>query len=198
MLMGYPCGFTTMVNVHDGKCACYTGITDDIKITYQKCTICAKHARTIQKETLQPTETPANAWDKLGLDIFQLNGIHYLLTVDYFSHFPVLRRLHSLHSQSVISVLKQIFTELGIPKTIVSDGGTQFTAQKFKDFTRKWQIEHRVTSPTNAQSNDQAERFVQTIKNSLTKVLETREDPNLALLAYITTPLTHNLPSPAE
>ena len=107
-------------------------------------------------------------------------------TATYFSHFPVLRRLHSLHSQSVISVLKQIFTQLGIPKTIVSDGGTQFTAQEFKDFTRKWQIEHWVTSPTNAQSNGQAERFVQTVKNSLTKVLEVRKDPNLALLGYIT------------
>ena len=132
------------------------------------------------------------------MDVFQLNGIHYLLTVDYFSHFPVLRRLYSLHSQSVITALKQIFTELGIPKTIVSDGGTQFTAQELKDFTSKWQIEHRVTSPTNAQSNGQAERFIQTIKNSLTKALEAGEDPNLALLAYITTSLTHSLPSPAQ
>ena len=61
---------------------------------------------------------------------------------------------------------------MGILKTIVSDGGTQFTAQEFKDFTKKWQIEHRVTSPSNAQLNGQVERFVQTIKNSLTKALE--------------------------
>ena len=89
---------TDKMNLRARERVYWPGITDDIKITYQKCTICAKHARTIQKETLQPTETPANAWDKLGLDVFQLNGIHYLLTVDYFSHFPVLRRLHSLHS----------------------------------------------------------------------------------------------------
>ena len=63
---------------------------------------------------------------------------------------------------------------------------------------QKWNIEHRVTSPTNAQSNGQAEQFLQTIKNSLTKAMEGGEDPHLALLAYITTPLTHNLPSPAE
>ena len=148
---------TDKMNFRARETVYWPGITDDIKITYQKCTICAKHARTIQKETLQPTETPANAWDKLGLDVFQLNGIHYLLTVDYFSCFPVLRRLHSLHSQSVITALKQIFTELGIPKTIVSDGETQFTAQEFKDFTSEWQIEHSVTSPTNAQSNGQTE-----------------------------------------
>ena len=56
-----------------------------------------------------------------------------------------------------------------MPKCIVSDCGTQFTSQEFQDFTRRWDIQHKITSPTNAQSNGQAERFVQTIKNSLTK-----------------------------
>ena len=55
-----------------------------------------------------------------------------------------------------------------------------------------------VTSPTNAQSNGQAEHFVQTIKNSLTKAMEGGEDLHLAILSYITTPINHSLPSPAE
>ena len=94
--------------------------------------------------------------------------------------------------------MKEIFTTVGIPKSIVSDGGTQFTSQEFKDFMRDWQIDHRITSPTNAQSNGQAERFVQTVKNSLTKAMEGGEDLHLAILSYITTPLNHSLPSPAE
>ena len=133
------------------------GISEDIKTTYQRCTICAKFARTVQKETLKPTETLLHSWDKLGLDIFQLKGIHYLLTVDYFSQVPVLQRLSTLHSQSIINNLKQIFTEIGVPRSIVTDSNTQFTSQEFKDFTQAWNIEHRVTSPTNAQSNGQAE-----------------------------------------
>ena len=59
-------------------------------------------------------------------------------------------------------------------------------------------IQHTVTSPTNAQSNGQAEHFVQTIKNSLTKAMEGGEDPHLPILTYLTTPLNHSLPSPAE
>ena len=70
---------------------------------------------------------------------------------------------------SVIKHLKEIFTEIGVPRCIVSDGGTQFTSNEFKDFMKMWGIQHRVTSPTNAQSNGQMEHFVQTIKNSLTK-----------------------------
>ena len=65
---------------------------------------------------------------------------------------------------------------------MVSDGSTQFTSQEFRDFTRTWGIQNTVTSPTNAQSNGQAEHFVQTIKNSLTKAIEGEEDPHLAIL----------------
>ena len=75
----------------------------------------------------------------------------------------------SLHSISVIKISKEIFTTVEIPKCIVSDGGTQFTSQELKDFTRFWHIDHRITSPTNTQSNGQVERFVQTVKIVLPK-----------------------------
>ena len=65
------------------------GITEDIKGTYHQCQICAKFARTQQKETLQFVETPQTRWEQLGLDIFSLKGMHYLLRVDYFSQLPV-------------------------------------------------------------------------------------------------------------
>ena len=112
--------------------------------------------------------------------------------------FQLLNNYRVSHFLSVIKHLKDIFTEIGIPRCIVSDGGTQFTSQKFQDFTRTWGIHHKVTSPTNAQSNGQAECFVQIIKNSLSKAIEGGEDLHLAILAYATTPLNHSLPSPAE
>ena len=72
-------------------------------------------------------ETPQTAWKQLGLDIFTLRNTQYLLVIDYFSQFPIVKQLQSLHSLSVIKHLKDIFTEIGIPRCIVSDGGTQFT-----------------------------------------------------------------------
>ena len=112
--------------------------------------------------------------------------MHYLLAVDYFSWFPVVKKLQS--------VIKNTFMVMGVPRCIVSDGGTQFTSQEFQDFTKMWGIQDRITSSTNAQ----AEHFVQTIKNSLTKAMEGGEDIHLAMLSYITTPLNHSLPPPAE
>ena len=94
--------------------------------------------------------------------------------------------------------MKAFFTELGVPDTIVSDGGPQYTSAEFKDFTKHWQIERQVSSPRNPQSNGIAKRCVQTMKASLIKTIEEGEDVDLALLTYKTTSLSHRLPSPAE
>ena len=94
--------------------------------------------------------------------------------------------------------MKAVFAELGVPNVIVSDSGAQYTSAEFKDFMKQWQIEHRVSSPRNPQSNGMAERCVQTMKASLIKTMEKGEDMDLALLTYKTTPLGHRLPSPAE
>ena len=94
--------------------------------------------------------------------------------------------------------MKAVFAELGVPNFIVSDGGPQYTSAEFKDFMKHLQIEHRVSSPRNPQSNGMAECCVQTMKASLIKTIEVGEDVDLALLTYKTTPLNHRLPSPAE
>ena len=93
---------------------------------------------------------PQTGWEQLGLDLFILRNTHYLLVVDYFSQFSVVRKLQSLHSMSIIKHLKEIFTEIGVPRCIDSDGGTQFTSREFQDFTRRWNIHHIIISPTNA------------------------------------------------
>ena len=55
-----------------------------------------------------------------------------------------------------------------------------------------------MSSPRNPQSNGLAERFVQTIKSSIIKTLQAGEETETALLAYRSTPLNAELPSPAE
>ena len=140
----------TKMNLRARETVYWPGISEDIKVTYHRCDICAKFARTQQKETLQYVETPQTRWEQLGLDLFSLKNTHHLLAVDYFSQFPIVRKLQSFHSVSVIKHLKEIFTEIGVPRCIVSDGGIQFTSQEFKDFMRRWDIQNRITSPTNA------------------------------------------------
>ena len=49
------------MNLRARETVYWPGISEDIKATYQKCTICAKFARTVQKETRKPTETPLHS-----------------------------------------------------------------------------------------------------------------------------------------
>ena len=89
----------------------------------------------------------------VATDLFELKNSKYLLLVDYYSRLPVLHKLHSTTSEVLVQEIKAVFTELGVPDVIVSDGGPQYTSAEFKDFMKHWQIEHRVSLPRNPQSN---------------------------------------------
>ena len=57
---------------------------------------------------------------------------------------------------------------------------------------------HVTSSPLYPQSNGLSERTVQTVKNVLQKCKESGQDPHLAMLCLRSTPLSLDLPSPAE
>ena len=60
------------MNLRARETVYWPGISEDIKVTYHRSDICAKFARTQQKETLQYMETPQVRWEQLGLDLFSL------------------------------------------------------------------------------------------------------------------------------
>ena len=134
----------------------------------------------------------------VATDLFETKNSKYLLIVDYYSRFPVLHKLSSTTSRVLIQEMKAVFAELGVPSVIVSDGGPQYTATEFQDFTKHWQIEHTLSSLRNPQSNGMVEHFVQTMKASLIKTIDEGENVDLALLTYKTMPLNHRLLSPVE
>ena len=70
---------------------------------------------------------------------------------------------------ATISFLRDIFSRFGVPETLVTDNGTQFTSFEFADFRRVNGIQHIGTPPYHPQSNDQVERFVDTLKRAIFK-----------------------------
>ncbi|KAG1924658.1 protein NYNRIN-like [Pimephales promelas] len=122
-----------------------------------------------------------------------LKGKTYLLVVDYFSRYVEIELLSPTRSTDVVVYLKSIFSRHGICKVLRSDNGPQFFGSHFKAFAAEYGFVHVTSSPKFPQSNGEAERAVQTMKNLLTKA----SDPYLALLAYRATPLQNGY-SPAE
>ena len=173
-------------------------VNKDILKQYQSCKTCIKYSKSQRSEPLQSHPTPELPLDTVATDLFETKNSKYLPPVDYYSRFPVLCKLGSTTSKVLVQEMKAVFAELGVQNIIVSDGGPQYTSAEVKDFMKQWQIEHRVSSPRNPQSNGMAECCVQTMKASLIKTIEEGDDVDLALLTYKTTPLNHRLPSPAE
>ena len=145
-----------------------------------------------------PHDVPPRPWHTLASDLFSWNGSQYLLLADYYSKFPIVRKLTNIQSSTVIAHLKGIFEEHGIPDKLVTGHDTQFTSALFKDFSHTYGFIHTTTSPYYKEANGFIERNVQTVKDVLQKCKESGQDPHLAMLCLRTTPLDHTLPSPAE
>lgn len=105
--------------------------------------------------------------------------------------------INNLTSNFIIKNLKSVFARHGVPVTVVSDGGPQFSSEEFKNFSREWEFQHIISSPTYAQSNGMAERHIQTIKKMFKKIYDDKKDLYMALLHYRTTPVFENI-SPSE
>ncbi|XP_077486586.1 uncharacterized protein LOC144097845 [Amblyomma americanum] len=65
--------------------------------------------------------------------------------------------------------LRTLFSTLGLPRTLVSDNGPQFTSADFREFMKLNNITHLRTAPYHPQSNGLAERTVRTVKVFLKK-----------------------------
>ena len=128
-------------------------ITQDITNEVQSCKTYQVYSKSQPKETLQQHEIPTQPWIKIGVDLFKLQSTHYLLISDYYSRFPIIRRLSGLSSQSVRGQLKYIFSEYGILMTVMSDNGPQFASEEFKTFTKQYRFNHITSSPHYVQSN---------------------------------------------
>nr|XP_037276797.1 uncharacterized protein K02A2.6-like [Rhipicephalus microplus] len=99
----------------------------------------------------------------------------------------------------MVDTLRCIFARFGIPRTVVSDNGPQFTSEETARFFRENGVRHVTTAPYYPQSNGLAERAVRTIKEGLKKNRVGTLQSRLAkfLLRYRTTP-TREEQSPAE
>ena len=118
--------------------------------------------------------------------------------MDYFSDFIEVSELQDTTSTSVIQALKEHFSRHGIPDTVVSDNGSQFSSQEFHEFARSWEFNHVTSSPHHPKSNGKAESSVKIVKQLFRKAERDRQDPWLALLDHRNTPTEGVGASPAQ
>ena len=99
------------------------------------------------------TELPSLPWQKVATDLLDLQNRMYLLVVDYYSRYVELAKLTSTTSPTIIQHLKSIFARHGVPESVVSDNGPQYSSNAFATFAEEYGFTHITSSPRYAQAN---------------------------------------------
>ena len=96
-------------------------------------------------------------------------GKMFLVVIDAHTKWIDVEIVNSTSAVSTINKLSSLFATHGIPEQLVSDNGSGFQSEEFKQFTTQNGIKHIFTSPYHPSSNGLAERTVQTFKSILLK-----------------------------
>ena len=59
---------------------------------------------------------------------------HLFVAVDKFTKWIEAKPAASITAAKAVEFIKEITHQFGIPNTIITDNGTQFTAREFRDF----------------------------------------------------------------
>ncbi|UYV84912.1 K02A2.6-like [Cordylochernes scorpioides] len=179
----------------------WPGLDKDIEETVRRCNCCQGHA------SMPPRTTPVNwpstnqPWDRVHIDHlgpFEQN-LH-LIVVDACTKWIEAIPILNTSTRKTIEQLRCLFARFGIPRTLVSDNGTGFTSEEFRQFMTTNGIRHLWTAPFHPSSNGLAERAVQTIKTGLKKVQQGSISQRLAeiLLGYRRTSIPSIGKSPSK
>lgn len=161
----------------------WANIDDDIENMVRRCSICASTARSSPHHQPQPWPRADDPWKRIHLDYAgPLEGVYYLVVVDSYSKWPEIFQTKQTTAAVTVRFLQETFARFGVPETIVTDNGTQFCSGEFKKMCDQLGIIHIRTAPYHPQSNGQAERFVDTLKRSLRKIIDGEEVPSVEAL----------------
>jgi hypothetical protein len=172
-----------MSEVHDGLCGAHqsayrmkwvirkTGcywptMLEDCFEYYKGCQDCQKFG-SIQRVPASALNPIIKPWPFRGRGIDLIgqknrpssNGHKFvLLATDYFTKWVEAIPLKKVTSENMVELVKEhIIYRFGIPQTITTDQGTQFTSSEFRDFAESMGIKLLNYSLYYAQANGQAE-----------------------------------------
>ncbi|PRP74592.1 retrotransposon nucleocapsid protein, partial [Planoprotostelium fungivorum] len=158
----------------------------------KSCDTCqrAKHSRKKQSGLLQPLEVPSDRWTSVTIDFMvelpECQGFNAIMVVvDRFtkmSHFiPCKNTITS--EEAACLYIDRVFRLHGIPEKIVSDRGTQFTAEFWTSFWKQMGTKHSMSTAYHPQSDGQTERVNSVLNQYLRVYCSYLQDDWVPLLA---------------
>ena len=120
---------------------------------------------------LHPWKWPTHPWSRLHLNYVGPNdGKMFLVLIDAHSKWIEAFCIQSVSSTNTIEKLRTVFSQFGIPESIVRDNGSCFVSDEFRSFLHANGVRLMTSAPYNPSSNGLAKQAVQILKKELKKV----------------------------
>ena len=137
----------------------------DITNHIQQCVQCAQVRGTIAGPSpMQEFPIPSEPWETAAIDLLKLPRSHQgssyvLVAVDYFSKYAILVPLAQKTADVVAKALvDNVFCKYNIPKTLLSDNGTEFKNEVVENVCKIYKIDQCFTTAYHPQGNGLVER----------------------------------------
>ncbi|CAF4852745.1 unnamed protein product [Pieris macdunnoughi] len=165
---------------------------EEITKYINECTICGqtKYDRNPIRPQFNIVPPATKPFEIVHMDLFTAQAEKYLTFVDSFSKYGQAYHLRDGTAISIIQGLLHFSTHHGLPLTIVTDNGTEFTNQLFAEFVRLHKINHHRTLAHSPNDNGIIERFHSSLLEHLRILcLKNKDEPTInqipyAILAY--------------
>jgi hypothetical protein len=137
---------------------------EDMKDFIQRCGACQRHENINSRDDISLT-------NNLQIELFDVWRIDYvgpfsklknceyiLVVVDYISKWVEAMPCRATDAKNSKKIFEEtIFPRFGVPRMVISDGGTHFTDKNFHNYLSKHGIHHNVATPYHPQTCGQAE-----------------------------------------
>ena len=113
----------------------WPGKNSDLTYHISKCDICPSYQSNQAREPFISHEVADRPLQKIGADVFTLDGTQHLCVVDYYSSYFKVDRLETKTVKGIAKILRKQFSVHGIPNQLISDN-MPFSSQEFREPTR--------------------------------------------------------------
>ncbi|CAM8959930.1 unnamed protein product [Rhodiola kirilowii] len=125
----------------------------------------------------------------LAVELFDVWGIDFmgpfppsygnqyiLVAIDYVSKWVEAVATPTCDAKVVMKMFKKvIFPRFGVPRTVISDGGSHFKERNFETLLKKYGVYHKVSTPYHPQPSGQVEISNRQIKSIIGKTVSSHK-----------------------
>lgn len=151
-------------------------LDQDVKQYVRTCDKCQKKkSDNRRKEGLMiPMPIPTQPFEIVGADLLGPLPLstskknHILVMTDYLTKFVIASPMRKTTTERIADHLKRLlFFKFGVPKTIITDNGSNLTSYEMRQMFELLKITHKTTCPYRPQTNGQTERYNRVIGSQL-------------------------------